>query len=287
MINSLVSSKKDYQLGHFELSEKDKKFANIVLVSFSAFDEDWILNSLNEKTLKIKYYYVGILEEENMPKNSSTLAKDFQRSLRLIKKNSRLSLWIKCMKMLEADPIFKEINITEIALNKFSNLNFFKKLSSGHKKVLLTITTLVQLVEECTLVFLDEPEGHLHPPLLSAFTRALSSLLLHRNGVAIIATHSPILLQEVPKNCVWIIRRHGNSMMCERPEIETFGENLGVLTQEIFGLEVTHSGFHQLLNESVNQHSTYEDVLNDFNENLGLEARAIIKSLFYNKDKRS
>src|SRR5581483_11473983 len=102
-------------------------------------------------------------------------------------------------------------------------------------------------VEERTLVLLDEPEAHLHPPLLSAFVRALSALLTNRNGVAIIATHSPVVVQEVPKNCVWKMRRSGAWVSMERPEAETFGENVGVLTREIFGLEVTKSGFHRML----------------------------------------
>ncbi|MGN9540532.1 AAA family ATPase [Escherichia coli] len=63
-------------------------------------------------------------------------------------------------------------------------------MSSGHAVVLLTLTRLVATVEEKTLVLIDEPESHLHPPLLSAFIRALSDLLLD-NGLSIIATHSP------------------------------------------------------------------------------------------------
>ena len=109
----------------------------------------------------------------------------------------------------------------------------FGNLSSGHKIVLLTITRLVETVEERTLVLLDEPEAHLHPPLLSAFVRALSDLLVNRNGVAIIATHSPVVLQEVPASCAWKIRRTGQAFPAERPDIETFGENVGVLTREV------------------------------------------------------
>lgn len=55
-------------------------------------------------------------------------------------------------------------------------------LSELHSKrtfseTLLTLTKLVELVEEKTLVILDEPEEHLHPPLVSAFIRALSKLV--------------------------------------------------------------------------------------------------------------
>ncbi|MEK5757114.1 AAA family ATPase, partial [Acinetobacter variabilis] len=74
----------------------------------------------------------------------------------------------------------------------------FGQLSSGHKIVLLILTRLVETVDEATLVLIDEPESHLHPPLLSAFMSALTELLEDRNGVAIIATHSPVVVQEVP-----------------------------------------------------------------------------------------
>ncbi len=96
-------------------------------------------------------------------------------------------------------------------------------------------------------VLIDEPEIHLHPPLLSAFIRTLSDLLDNRNGVAIIATHSPVVLQEIPKSCVLKIERTGKITEAFRPNIETFGENVGVLTREVFGLEVLNSGFYDLL----------------------------------------
>jgi len=157
----------------------------------------------------------------------------------------------------------------------------FKRMSSGYAIVLLTITKLIEKVEERTLVLIDEPEGHLHPPLLAAFIRALSGLLTHRNGVAIIATHSPVVLQEVPKQCVWKLQRTGLSAKAERPQIETFGENVGILTHEVFGLEVTKSGYHQLLKDFllIEKGQTYEDVVSAFNNRLGFEAKAILRGL--------
>lgn len=131
--------------------------------------------------------------------------------------------------------------------------NIFMSLSSGHAIVLLTLTRLVDLVAEQTLVLFDEPETHLHPPLLSAFVRALSDLLTERNGVAITATHSPVVLQEVPKSCVYKIGRSGSRAQGRRPRIETYGENVGVLTHEIFGLEVMRSGFYAEIKKAVDR----------------------------------
>jgi predicted ATP-dependent endonuclease of OLD family len=167
---------------------------------------------------------------------------------------------------------------------RVSARDLFHGLSSGHKIVLLTITRLVETVEERTLVLLDEPEAHLHPPLLAAFARALSDLLIDRNGVAIVATHSPVMLQEVPKSCAWKIRRSGAKVVAERPEIETFGENVGVLTREIFGLEVTHSGFHKLLQDNIDRDSPFEQVVSRFGGELGGEALAILRALIAVRD---
>ena len=149
---------------------------------------------------------------------------------------------------------------------------------------LLIMTQLVATVEEKTLVLLDEPESHLHPPLLSAFIRALSNLLDNRNGVAIIATHSPVVLQEIPKSCVWKIERTGAITDSFRPKIETFGENVGTLTSEIFGLEVEKSGFHNLLTESVKRGGTYEDILKSYDNQLGREGRLLLKILIHLRD---
>ncbi len=161
--------------------------------------------------------------------------------------------------------------------------NIFNKLSSGHKIVLLTITKLVETLEEKSLVLLDEPEAYLHPPLLSAFIRALSELLIKRNAVAIIGTHSPVVLQEVPSSCVWKIRRQGAFAKAERLEIESFGENVGVLTQEIFGLEVTEAGFHTLLNKIADKADSYEQAIEILDNQLGMEGRAILRNLLYDK----
>ncbi|MEN8698425.1 ATP-binding protein [Bacillus infantis] len=160
------------------------------------------------------------------------------------------------------------------------SLPICKKFSSGHSIVLLTITKLIQELEEKTLVLLDEPESHLHPPLLSTFTRILSNLLVSRNGIGIIATHSPVIIQEVPRKCVWIMNRYGREMEFERPEIETFGENINILTKEVFSFEITHSGFHKLLNDVANKIGSYEEALEYFNNELGMEARVMLKALY-------
>jgi len=69
-----------------------------------------------------------------------------------------------------------------------------------------------------------------------------------------------------------------------RPENETFAENVGVLTREVFGLEVSKSGFHELLENSIESDKSYESILQDFDQQLGFEGRAILRALIAHRD---
>jgi len=270
-------------------------FANLISVTFSAFDETEPLPERQNKTMGISRSYIGLKDEgkkidPNAKKIFSTksptkLKNEFARSAYLCKIGGKLRRYKAAIHALEVDPIFRDADlnsILEIAEREDFETGaaaIFHKLSSGHKIVLLTITRLVETLEERSLVLIDEPEAHLHPPLLSAFIRALSDLLTVRNAVAIIATHSPVVIQEVPRSCCWKLQRNGHYEVAERLEIESFGENVGSLTQEVFGLEVTDSGFHRLLVKSLENNTTYENVIEDFDGQLGMEAKAIIRVL--------
>lgn len=289
ILDSLLSSEKTTKHGIFDAT-KATLFANIVSVSFSAFDETEPIKEQKDKTKGLQYSYIGLKrikkgdEKDSLPKSPLMLANEFIKSLKNCQLGIKKERWLNAINLLKSDPMFQEADIS--SLINIDEENFeqksrevFKKLSSGHKIVLLTITRLVETVKEKTLVMLDEPESHLHPPLLSAFIRSLSELLILRNGVAIIATHSPVILQEVPKSCVWILNRSGVSAKAERPERETFGENVGILTHEVFGLEVTNAGFYNLIKESANENDNYEEIKLNFNNNLGTEAKAIARAL--------
>ena len=133
-------------------------------------------------------------------------------------------------------------------------------------------------------MILDEPENHLHPPLLAAFIRALSELLISYNGVALIATHSPVILQEVPRKCAWKLNRNGNEVTVSRLEIESFGATIGALTREVFGLEVRQSGFHKMLCDEVNKGLDYSEIKDLFHNELGDEALALLRTLLALRD---
>ncbi|MGW4897595.1 AAA family ATPase [Kitasatospora sp. NPDC004240] len=267
----------------------EASFTNLVSVSFSAFDPFAAAFAARNS----RYVYVGIHPH---PESAETSAlplsgEEFGRSFMEISWGVQLDRWRKAIRVLqEADPVLAGHDILSLSrldttdtiaaedLQNQASL-LYSRLSSGHKIVVLTVTRLVETIAEQSLVLIDEPETHLHPPLLSAFVRCLSELLVQRNAVAIVATHSPVVLQEVPRGCVWKLRRNGDLLKPDRPTIETYGENVGTLTHEVFGLEVTHSGFHRELRRAVTECRSYEEVLARFGDQLGGEARALVRIL--------
>lgn len=271
-------------------------FSSVISISFSAFDPFNPPQEQSDPTKGTCYFYVGLKsfadDDGALLKSLNDLYVEFVESLEIcLSEAGKRKRWLSAIDTLETDDNFSQMALGRLSELKGEQLremaiSLQKKMSSGHAIVLLTITKLVARLEEKTLVLFDEPESHLHPPLLSALIRSLSELLFDRNAVAIIATHSPVVLQEIPKSCVWKITRSGSASSWARPDNETFGENVGLLTREIFGLEVSKSGFNALLMAESNQSSTYEQALENFGSQIGFEGRAILRSLMHNRGKQ-
>ena len=138
---------------------------------------------------------------------------------------------------------------------------------------------MIELVVEKTLILIDEPEMYLHPPLLAAYMRAISKLLIAQNGVGIIATHSPIVMQELRRDCVNILKGSQDERIVTKPRIETYGENVGSLIREVFGLEVENTGYYQQLVLEVESGKTYEELVEEYQDAIGNEAKAILRVL--------
>jgi predicted ATP-dependent endonuclease of OLD family len=52
----------------------------------------------------------------------------------------------------------------------------------------------------------DEPETHLHPSIIFKLINTLNKLLDDYDSYLIIATHSPIVIQQIPSKKVMILR---------------------------------------------------------------------------------
>ncbi|MDY0893176.1 AAA family ATPase [Frigoribacterium sp. CFBP9030] len=268
------------ELKSARLDSTQMPFVNVVNVSFSAFD--WGHVATPEPSEFLTVHAVGLSGLA-----SGDLVDQFTESLRVCAEGRKRGRWLAAIATLaRADGILAEAALDELlGSGKKNGMSasagrVFEEMSSGHKIAVLTVTRLVELVEERSLILLDEPETHLHPPLLSALTRAISDLVIDRNGVAIVATHSPVVLQEVPRSCVWTLQRSGDDLRAFRLQTETFGESVSRLTSEVFHLDVNRTGFNQVLRELLTQNAgSAELVMSELSDQLGSEGRFVLSSL--------
>jgi predicted ATP-binding protein involved in virulence len=109
-------------------------------------------------------------------------------------------------------------------------------LSTGETTFIRLAAQISLHIDAGTMLLLDEPETHFHPNLISQFTVLLHQLLELTGSFAIIATHSPYFVREVPQSQVHILRRTDDGRF-ENPTVtlRTFGADVGSISEFVFG----------------------------------------------------
>ena len=247
-------------------------FLKVILISFSPFDNLYLNNgeALGENG-NIKY--LGLYQNGKNSLNFDDLSELFTSAIKRILEihdNWKFFREILQDQDYQGDilPIIDEIERNAECNEVEENLKIvFNKISAGQKIILLSIATLITEVEQYSLVLIDEPELFLHPPMISNYIRSISKIMKKKNGVCILTTHSPIIVQEIPKGCVKIIQANADGgIEVVAPEYETFGENLSTLTNTIFGLNQYKSGFYLLIKEIVKNPEEYGLELEDIKQ---------------------
>ena len=282
-------------------------FKKVVVVSYSAFDTFVIPGRTEIEKERLKeegdlfgYVYCGLRErgediEDDLDHRASYRLRtpeeteaEFVEALRRIHNEEREEVLIQVLRPLLLDASFQRIGLTGLYADPDDDelLELFRSLSSGHKIVLKIIVDLTAHMEgeEPTLVLIDEPETHLHPPLLAALLKSIRQCLDHLNGYAVIATHSPVVLQESAARHVRVLKRLDQKTTVTTPSIETFGESIGVITQDIFNLDDASTDWHETLRELADERSL-EEVEDLFGRSLGFAARSYIVSVQADDDK--
>ncbi len=288
MIASTVTSDQDKEsrkkYGYFE--SPAYSFGAVIAFSYSAFDTFEIPRfgrEEREQKLQRGYFYCGLRKPgkatSNALKTIDELFRDFVAALERARTRDLRARYIAAIKILLDEPSLSPYRAMYELMNEDEAgcRQFFDTLSTGHKLVLNLVTQLIANLQPKSLVIFDEPESHLHPSLLSAMLKAIRFLLDDTDSFCIFATHSPVVLQETPGKQVLILRRNGKKSMVEQPERETFAENVGVLTSDVFNLTASETDFHYVLERLAKEHDV-GSIEQMFGRPLGLQARSFIRS---------
>lgn len=219
-------------------------FYRLIAISFNAFDHFAIPKGSDDRDFE--YYYRGLRarpsdsndteSEANAVqsrhtelKSLSKLLSEISDSMAAISKDSQRSEMYKdfCRrifpKWLYADD------------EEFFDIAIYNELSAGQRICLNIVSGLVQLIDNESLILFDEPENHLHPMMMSTIMNIFFDLLNQYSACAIIASHSPIVAQQVPSRYVQVIHRDDYfSRFITPPNFETFGAGVDELTSQLF-----------------------------------------------------
>ncbi len=171
--------------------------------------------------------------------------------------------------------ILIELNKRVLTLNTDSTWrDIFCKCSTGQKFFIHAMVHIYNYCMNNTLIFFDEPENHIQPPLLAFLLNEIKIILKERSSVMLITTHSPVVLQGLLSSNVFKVVKNDDKIKFQTPRIETFGESFSSITSEVFGLTTDKMYHVQLLNEMFdNLHcknmNSVDQVIESFNKVLG------------------
>lgn len=266
-------------------------FSKVIAVSYSVFDDF----EIPESSSKINYLYCGLRIKKNGEKYNLTkpeLKKRFFDSIEKVQKSNRFEHWCEIIgnffskstvehwKIWDENTFNHKLDIRQIS----SSLDRF---SSGQSIFVFILTEILANIRYDSLIIFDEPETHLHPNAISQLINSIHLLVRKFQSYCIIATHSPIIVQGILSKNVYVIRNENDVLNAKHPSIETFGENLTKITDDIFGARDTTSQFKKELQLLISQGYSYDDIISLLKSNnvpLSLNLTVLLNSMVPNQN---
>jgi predicted ATPase len=255
--------------GHFNTPHRPS-FSKVLSISYSLFDDF----EIPENTKTFSYVYCGLRGKEGLIGEEERIEKMEQARGKVLVKDRALILQ-KYFKKLAS------INNANVEFDFFSDniQEFSKTFSSGQSILFYILTEIVANIEPESLILFDEPEIHLHPEAISQLVNILNDILEKFDSYAIIATHSPIVIQEIPAKYIYIFERENNRPGVRRLGIESFGENITAITENIFQTINVEENYKQVL-RTLSQIKNYEQVNELFENRLSFNAKVYLRTLY-------
>lgn len=259
-------------------------FSKVIAVSYSTFDNF----ELPKKTSEFNYIYCGLRDDNGDVRSKQGQLQKFHNTWKKIESLGRLEKWKSIISN------FIEVELIELFIKESPDdadtLYFYKagfsrarlSLSSGQSIVLFVVSEIVANIRFDSLILFDEPETHLHPNAISRLMNGIIKLVHEFESYCVIATHSPIIVQELFSRDVLVFTREGKFPSIKNIGVESFGENLSVITEEVFGNRTVSKNYEKVLNRLVKRYQTYEqvvEVLRKDNLPISLNVRLFIQSL--------
>lgn len=253
-------------------------FTRIITISYSAFDRF----KRPPRDSSSSYVYCGIRSDKGGLSRSALIEKYQQNQNRIRERGAQRS-WMRHMQTILGDLGTQLTDSLEEEISSDSTDDAaLSKLSSGQSILAHFVTALLAWIQPNSLVLFDEPETHLHPNAVASLFLVLSKVLEEFDSYAVIATHSPVVIQEIPAKRVLVFQREGNVTTAEPMLTESFGESVTELTRHVFETNEVESLYKRILRDLAAE-ETAEQVLARFELGLSLSAQAYLLAQYGKK----
>lgn len=265
-------------------------FSKIIAVSYSVFDSFKKPDKSINKAFN--YIFCGLLNEnKTFPSKEDKIQKLIEAS-RSIKHHVRVEKWYNVLSNFLDKDILNDLFIInqsvlgfgddagiEIDETKFTQI--IDKLSSGQSIILEIMTKIIANIRYDSLILFDEPETHLHPNAISQLISSIYELVESFDSYCVVATHSPIIIQNIFGKNVYVMEKDNDIPFLRKVGVESFGENLTVLTEDVFSNREINKHYKVILDKMIIRYSDYDTILQRIereNLPLSLNAKIYLKS---------
>jgi ABC-type multidrug transport system ATPase subunit len=262
-------------------------FSKIIAVSYSMFDN---FKKPNQK-VDFNYVFCGLLhDDKNIPSRTEKIH-SFLESYKKIKHHNRVDKWMHILKNFIEEGVLKDVFINnalrgvgddnEFKINEGKFIGLIDKLSSGQGIMLEIMTKIIANIRYDSLILFDEPETHLHPNAISQLISSIYELVESFDSYCLITTHSPIIIQNIFGKNVYVMEKDENVPSLRKIGVECFGENLTVLTEDVFSNRDINKHYKVILDKMIDNYKDYETIIEKIENKsypLSLNAKLYLKS---------
>ena len=249
-------------------------FSNYIAISYSIFYKF----PKPQQTSKFNYSYIGLRTDDDEMIDDDKINRKLRQALREIRDLDRQNEWMEFVGMIiDLDKIdHKDFALTDSTINKI--IAFKSTLSSGQNIIFFILTGLIATIRKDSLILFDEPETHLHPSAIALLIKIFYDIIKFYNSYAVIATHSPIILQDVPAKCISVFDRIGDVPLIRKLPLESFGENISTLTNTVFETSSVKELYKEYLEKLAGKKSI-DQILQLFDNKLSINAQLFLAAI--------
>ncbi|WCO00566.1 AbiJ-related protein [Psychroserpens ponticola] len=262
-------------------------FSKVIAVSYSVFDN---FKKPNQK-VDFNYVFCGLLNDDKSFPSKTEKNQKILEAYGKIKYHNRIEKWKQILSKFIDEDVLNDVFVineshgngddNEFVINEGRFIINIDKLSSGQSIMLEIMTKIIANIRFDSLILFDEPETHLHPNAISQLISSIYELVESFDSYCLITTHSPIIIQNIFGKNVYVMEKDNNTPFLRKIGVESFGENLTVLTEDVFTNRDIDKHYKVILDKMIENYHNYEFIVKKIeNENmpLSLNAKLYLKS---------